>query len=184
MQQEKETPDIMKKTIIALLICISITTIASAQQITRFGVIDTARVYTTYFRDSAPVRNYDAKYAEFQKEVTRLTAELQELNSRKIDVQKAGNDTELQRVTALITEKKDFLYEYTNAKNIELASLKKSLENSDDFYALLYATIEKIAESDGYSLILSLQQANTILWYSSAVDITDEVISALSTAKQ
>ena len=32
-----------------------------AQQITKFGVVDTARVYNAYFRDSAAVRNYEKK---------------------------------------------------------------------------------------------------------------------------
>ena len=39
-----------------------------AQQITRFGVVDTAKVYQAYFRNSAPVRNYENKKAEFQRE--------------------------------------------------------------------------------------------------------------------
>ena len=43
----------------------------SAQQITRFGVVDTARVYQAYFRNSAPVRNYESKKAEFQTEINK-----------------------------------------------------------------------------------------------------------------
>ena len=71
------------------------------------------------------------------------------------------------------------MQEYTTAKNMELDSLKKSLQNSDDFYQKLYATLEKIAEAGGYSMILSLQQSNSILWYSPSVDITDDVIKSL-----
>ena len=32
-----------------------------SQQITKFGVVDTAKVYQAYFRNSAPVRNYEKK---------------------------------------------------------------------------------------------------------------------------
>lgn len=62
----------MKK--IVLLFGILFCAVASsfAQQITRFGVVDTARVYQAYFRNSAPVRNYESKKQNFR---TKLTAE-------------------------------------------------------------------------------------------------------------
>lgn len=152
---------------------------AFAQQITRFGVVDTSRVYSAYFRNSAPVRNYESKKAEFQNEINKRTEEIQQLQQQKVDYQNAGNDSAALRVDADITKKTDYLTEYTNAKNVELESIKKSLQNSDAFYKKLYSTLEKIAESEGYSMILSLQQANAILWYSPSVDITDKVITEL-----
>ena len=60
-----------------------------------------------------------------------------------------------------------------------MESLQKSLQNSDDFYKKLYNTLAKIAEGGGYSMILSLQDANAILWYSSSVDLTNQVINEL-----
>ena len=78
-----------------------------------------------------------------------------------------------------ITKKTDFLTEYTNAKNVELESMQKSLQSSDSFYKKLYETLSKIAEGGGYSMILSLQQANAILWYSNSVDVTEQVIAEL-----
>ena len=73
--------------------------------------------------------------------------------------------------------------EYTRAKNIELENLEKRLESSNDFYTLLYSVIAKIAESDGYSMVLSLQQADAVLWYSPSVDITEKVLAALATER-
>ena len=151
----------------------------SAQQITRFGVVDTARVYQSYFRNSAPVRNYEAKKAQYQEEINKRTQELQELQQKKIEYEKKENESAAVRVEAEITKKTDFLTEYTNAKNIELETIKNSLIRSDAFYQKLYATLNHVAESEGYSMILSLQQANAILWYSPSVDITDRVIKEL-----
>ena len=71
------------------------------------------------------------------------------------------------------------MVEYTNAKNAELESMQKTLQGSDSFYAKLYDTLSKIAESGGYSMILSLQQSNAILWYSNSVDVTEQVIAEL-----
>ena len=150
-----------------------------AQQITKFGVVDTAKVYNAYFRNSAPVRNYEKKKAEFQEEINKYTDELQKLQLKKLEYEKAENDAQAQRVQAEISKKSEFLVEYTNAKNIELESIQKSLQSSDAFYKKLYESLAKIAESGGYSMILSLQQANAILWYSSSVDITEQVIADL-----
>jgi outer membrane protein len=164
---------------LAVLFLLGMTSVLSAQQITKFGVVDTAKVYNAYFRNSASVRNYEKKKAEFQQEVNKYTEELQKLQAKKVDYEKSGNDSLAMKTQAEITKKTDFLVEYTNAKNAELESMQKTLQGSDSFYAKLYDTLSKIAESGGYSMILSLQQSNAILWYSNSVDVTEQVIAEL-----
>ena len=44
---------------------------------------------------------------------------------------------------------------------------------------MLYEQIRKISEADGYSMVLSLQEGNSIIWYSPTVDITDKVIRSM-----
>ncbi|WP_407426163.1 OmpH family outer membrane protein [Treponema sp.] len=150
-----------------------------AQQITRFGVVDTAKVYQAYFRNSAPIRNYDSKKSEYQNEIVKRTEEIQKLKTQKADAMSSNNDSLVSKLDSDIIKKTDALTEYTNAKNIELESMKRNLQNSDSFYKKLYSVLEKVAENEGYSMILSLQQNNAILWYSSSVDITDKVIAEL-----
>ena len=150
-----------------------------SQQITKFGVVDTAKVYEAYFRNTAPIRNYENKKAKYQAEINKQTEELRKLQQKKLDYENKGNDSAALKTEAEITKKKDYLTEYTNAKNVELESMQKSLQNSDDFYKKLYNTLSRIAESGGYSMILSLQDSNSILWYSSSVDITQQVITEL-----
>ena len=170
----------MKKRLFSMFVLILVLSIpVFSQQITKFGVVDTAKVYNAYFRNSAPVRNFEKKKAEFQEEVNKLSDELKNLQQKKLDYESAGNETQVLKIEAEITRKKDYLTEYTNAKNVELESLQKSLQNSDDFYKKLFNTLAKIAEGGGYSMILSLQNANAILWYSSSVDITNQVINEL-----
>ena len=139
---------------------------AQQMRITNVGVVDTGRVYTTYFRESSAVRTYDSKKADFQAEVDKLTAELQNLQDKKIAYEKSGNESAALRTESEITKKADFLTAYTASKNMEPEKQ-------------LYKVISHIAESDGYTLILSLQQANGILWYSPTVDITEKVIAEL-----
>lgn len=149
-----------------------------AQQITRFGVVDTGLVYTTYFRESAAVRNYDAKKIEFQAEVDKLTEELRKLQLEKLEYQRNNNTDSVLRLESQLTQKSEFLTEYTWAKNIELENLRENLSSSDDFYGDLFQVISNIAEEEGYSVILSLQE-DAILWHSPTVDITNKVISRL-----
>ncbi len=166
-----------------LLISIAVIALAAAplfsQQITKFGVVDTAKVYQAYFRNSAPVRNYEKKKAEFQEEINKQVEQIKKLQQKKLDYTNAGNDAMAMKTEAEITKKTDYLTEYTNAKNVELESMQKTLQNSDEFYKKLYNTLAKIAESGSYSMILSLQDSNSILWYSSSVDITNQVITEL-----
>lgn len=150
-----------------------------AQQITRFGVVDTTKVYQAYFRNSAPVRNYENKKSEFQREILKRTEEIQSLKQQKSELLASGNENAALKIDSDIIKKTDALTEYTNAKNIELESMKRNLQSSDSFYKKLYSVIERVAENEGYSMILSLQQNNAILWYSSSVDVTDKVISEL-----
>lgn len=169
-----------KKRLCFLAVLVLAAAAAGAQQLTRFAVVDTARVYNTFFRDSAAVRNYDAKKDEFQKEIDRLTEELKTLQARKVEMEKSGDSAGAVKLEADIIKKATFLTEYTKAKNTELDALKTRLNSNDAFYASLYDVIGRIAESDGYTMVLSLQQGNAILWYSPTVDITDKVILALN----
>lgn len=164
-------------TIFIILCCSALP--AFAQQVTRFGVVDTAKVYNAYFRNSAPVRNYEKKKAEFQAEINSQVEAIKKLQQKKLDYENSGNSAAAMKTEAEITKKTDYLTEYTNAKNVELESIQKTLQSSDDFYKKLYSTLAKIAESGSYSMILSLQESNAILWYSSSVDITNQVIQEL-----
>ena len=142
----------MKK-IIGFILVLMFGSSVFAQQITKFGVVDTAKVYKAYFRNSAPVRNYDRKKSEFQQAINKYTDELQKLQSKKVEYEKNGNDALVLKTDAEITKKKDFLIEYTNAKNAELESMQKTLQGSDAFYNKLYDTLSKVAEAGGYSMI-------------------------------
>lgn len=170
----------MKKILILLLLCLFAAIPVFAQaQLTKFGVIDTARVYNAYFRNSTGSRNYEQKKADFQAEVDRMTEELKTLQAQKLELEEAGDVEGAENLEKTIKTKTTALTQYTKTKNIELENLKSNLESSDEFYNNLYKVIEKIAESNGLSLILSLQQANAVLWYSESVDITQQVIDAL-----
>ena len=100
----------MKKLIIAVAFVLLVSCSVFAQQdVTKIGVIDTARVYQSYFRDSAGIRNYEDKRTEFQAEVDKRTAELKELQQKKVNYEKSGETSAALKLEAEITTKTDFL---------------------------------------------------------------------------
>lgn len=170
----------MKKIIIlTVLAVLAAGTNLFAQQITRFAVVDTSRVYKSYFRDTAPVRNYESKQAEYQAEINKRTQELKQLHDQKIECESSGNEAKALKLEAEITKKTEILQEYTSSKNVELEALYNALQSNDDFYKKLQGVLANLAESNGYSMVLNLQEYDAILWYSSSVDITDMVIKEL-----
>ncbi len=169
----------MKKTLAFLCIFLS-ATVAFAQQITKFAVVDTARIYTTFPRDSKQARSYEAKRAKYDKEIKRMSLEIQSLRQKKVNAQAANRSYLVEKYEKKIAEKTNFLIEYTQSSNDELQMLSKKLISDDEFYSLLYKAIKKIAESEGYSMVMSLQETGSILWYSPSVDITDQIIRELS----
>ncbi len=171
--------NIKKFIIIGAMAVFGLVTPLFAQQITKFAVVDTARVYQAFYKNSAPVRNYERKRTEFQNEIDSVTKELQNLHTRKLEYDRKGDKENSRAIQAQITEKSNYLTEYTAAKNDELQTLKKELQNNDAFYKRLYSIIQSVAEREGYSMVLSLQQANAVLWYSPSVDLTNAVIYEL-----
>jgi outer membrane protein len=166
------------------VLCVLPLLAVSAQQITKFAIVDTSRIYTTFYRDSRSVRDYEAKKSQYQGEIQRMSEEIKALRQQKVDADAAKDVSKVSRLDSDITAKTNFLLDYTKAKNAELDTLKKKLTSDDVFYSMLYEEIRKIAEADGYSMVLSLQEGNSILWYSPTVDITDKVIRDMTASQQ
>ena len=94
----------MKRFFIALSVALAISFSAAAQQITRFGVVDTAKVYQAYFRTSAPMRSYDSKKAEAQKEISKRTEEIRRLKQQKADAELNADEQLAARLDADIVK--------------------------------------------------------------------------------
>lgn len=174
----------MKRTIAIALALVALAGALGAQQITRFAVVDTGRIYTTFYRDTRNVRDYEAKKSQYQAEIERMSAEIKALKQQKVDAEAVKDAARVARLESDIAKKTSFLLDYSKAKNAELDTLSKRLVNNDQFYSILYDEIRKIAEAKGYSMVLSMKDNNAIIWYSPTVDITDEVIRNMTSSQQ
>jgi len=156
----------------------------AAQQITRVAVIDLARVMAAFPKDTAALKNFEAKKAEVQAEVDRKAAEIKGLQAQKANADTAGDGVQSSALAAEIAAKTASFKDYVAARQNELDLLAKALSSQTSFVQKLGATILQVAEEEGYSLVLNLkpqdQNANIVLWNSPAIDITDKVIQAFS----
>jgi outer membrane protein len=151
----------------------------SAQQLTRFAVVDLPRVLITFFSESRAVRDYMERAARVQSDIDRMTAEIQTLRSNLITAEFQGNRQQALRLEVEINQKTEYLREYHQLKTIELETIRNNLAQSNSFLEQVYDEIRFIAESEGYSMVLNLKENTGILWYSPTVDITDKVIQNL-----
>jgi outer membrane protein len=152
---------------------------AGAQQLTRFAVVDLPKVYSAFFRDSRAVREFEERSARVQTEIDRMTREIQELKSKHADAVLQGNQEQALRYENEAYRKSEFLKDYYNTKTAELDDQRRKLSQSGSFMDQVFDEIKRIAESEGYSMVMNVKESRGILWYSPTVDISDKVIQNL-----
>lgn len=169
----------MKRICLFILLILSFQVLQAQQkQITKVAVVDVQKIYATFKQNSGLVRDYEEKKAKYQGEIQVLSDEIIELKKKRIQLQKKGDAEAVATLSEEITAKTNHLTEFSKAKNDELASIKKSLK-SNQFNSSLYSVIKTVAVKEGYSMVVSLQDGSSILWYSPTVDITQIVIREL-----
>jgi outer membrane protein len=150
-----------------------------AQQITRFAVVDLVKVYTAFFNESRAVREFNERSARIQNEINRLNKELQEVKSNLVNAQARGDREQSLRLENDINQKTRFIQEYYQTNMTDLEAQKARLAQSDSFLQQINDEVRRLAESEGYSMVLNKQEGSGILWYSPNVDITNKLIEQL-----
>lgn len=97
---------------------------AIAQQITKFAVIDTTRIYTTFYRDSRSVRDYETKKSRYQEEIQRMSDEIKQMRQQRVDAEAANDSSRASRLEQNVEKKTSFLLEYSKAKILNLICLR------------------------------------------------------------
>jgi len=168
-----------KKFTLLIVLSMAACSVLCAQQLTRFAVVDLTKVYTAFFKESRAVKDFEDRSQRVQNEIDRMTKEIQDLKSSQADAVVQGNQDQATKLDNDIYKKSEFLKEYYTLKTAELEDQKKKLAQSSTFMDQVYDEIRYIAESEGYSMVMSLKDNSSILWYSPSVDITDKLIQNL-----
>lgn len=157
---------------------------AGAQQITRIAVVDLQKVIMAYSQEGQAFKDFELKKAQIQAEIERLVDEVKKLQVQKLEADKVGDRQTAQKLQAEINQKTDFVKDYVRVKQAELDADAQQLSASSDFVQRVYRQIQQISEAEGYSLVLNLKSADSVMssvvWYSTQIDITEEVIRALA----
>jgi outer membrane protein len=169
----------MKKIFLLQIWLLLVPFFLSAQQITRFAVVDMSKVYTAFFKESRAVRDFEEQSARVQTDIDRMTREIQDLKNSQSNAELQGDSEKAVRLESDIYKKSEFLKEFFKLKTAELEDRKKKLSQSSTFLEQVYNELRIVAESEGYSMVLNLKDAKGILWYSPAIDITDKLIQNL-----
>jgi len=169
----------MKKFLLLFIAGCFLSVTVQAQQLTRIAVVDLSKVYVAFMRDSRAVRDFEERSARVQADIDRMTAEINAVKINQANALAQGNTAQALRYEAEAISKSDILKEYYKTKTAELESIRKSLTQSGAFLEQVYDEIRYVAESEGYSIVLSLSENNGIIWYNQTVDITDKVIKSL-----
>lgn len=172
----------LRTTLLALALAL-LAGAAYGQQITRIAVVDLSRVIETYSKDSGPWKAFEQKKSQIQSDIDRMGTEIKQLQSQKLQADKAGDSQTSLQLETQIYNKTTYLREFIQVKQRELDEESRSLTASSVFVQTVYKEIQNIALSDGYSMVLNLKSndsvINSIIWYSPMIDITDKVIAAL-----
>jgi outer membrane protein len=157
---------------------------AYGQQITRIAVVDLSKVILAYSKDAQPVKDFEKKKAQVQSDIDAMSADIMKLMTQKADADKTGDKAASLKLRDDIDKKTKALTDFVNAKQIELDDQAKKLATTDVFTQSLYKQIQNVAETEGYSLVINLKGndsvVNSVLWYSPMIDITADVIQALT----
>jgi len=168
---------------LALVLAFGAAGAAGAQQITRIAVVDLQKIIMTYSKDGTALRDFEAKKAQIQAEIDKMGEELKKLQAQKVEAEKSGDKQGALRIESDLYKKTEFLKEYARAKQAELDDQAKKLGSSNQFVQLVYRQIQLVAETEGFSLVLNLKSADSVMsavvWYSPMIDITDKVIQAM-----
>jgi len=169
----------LKKTVIFMLLNVSC--LLYGQQLTRLAVVDLSKVYTAFFRESRAVREFEERSARVQSDIDRMTREIQELRSRHADAVLRDDQNEALRLETQINRRSEFVRDYYQTKTAELDRQRANLMRSGSFLEQVYDEIRFIAESEGYTTVVNLNDNKGIVWYSPTVDITEKLIQNLLT---
>ena len=169
----------MKRPVFALIFALGALASLPAQQLTRFAVVDLARVYSAFFLQSGPVRQLEADAASIQAEINRMSQEIQQLQSARLNAIAAGNQSQALQLENDIRGRTEFLREFHTVRTAELESRRRALAQADEFLGQVYSEIRAVAESEGFTMVLDLGTTPGIVWFSPIVDITDRLIQRL-----
>ncbi|MFO8065183.1 MAG: OmpH family outer membrane protein [Spirochaetia bacterium] len=166
-----------RKTLIAGALLLLFSGVLSAEQLTTVAVIDISKVYNSFYRDSRSVRELEQLKEEYQEEIDEEVAELNELREELEEAEESGTQSRVDELESEVDRQRRYVEDLTSRRREQLESREQNLV-SDDFLNRLQDAITHVAENEGYTVVLRSDQ-DGLQWWSSTVDISDDVLDRL-----
>ncbi|MDC7221460.1 MAG: OmpH family outer membrane protein [Spirochaetales bacterium] len=168
----------MKRLLLGLLL-FTLGSLLFSQQITRLAVVDYSRLLSVYYQDSRKIKEVTDFENEIIEELAAIADEIAELEEKRIDAQKEGDQNAVLSYDEMIEQKKKYQQDYLRVKKTQLNNMKEKYASSLSMTTEIYDAIAFVAESQGYSLVMKKSDPD-LVWWSPEVDITDAVLNRLS----
>ena len=172
----------MKPLLLALAACLafSATVAAQTQQVTKVGVVDFTKVLLTAYKDTKGYRDYDQARADYNREISARTKDITDLQSQKLDADKAGNKTQSLALEKTISDRQKDLDTYKRVKGAILLQQLSGLMTGPVLQEI-YDVVKYVAETGGYALILRVDTdaRDLFLYRIPEIDITDDVVQEI-----
>lgn len=170
-----------RKTIfIALIIffAAAVSSFAQQQMIPKIGLINYSAIVKEYVPFNPLYDEIKKLNNEYEKEVAEISDEIKEMEEKRDSYLESGMEKTAKKLDEQITNKKNYLVQFSAAKNYEIEQKKLLVSDSTNALEKVINEIQYIAESEGYSVIFDSNDKN-IIWWSQSVDITELVIKRL-----
>lgn len=170
----------MKKAIYLLLLSLLLLSGAFAETITKVGIVDMVKIMDNYYKESSSWSAINQITDDIIAEEDKVTKEILELDEERLEAQDSGDRVREIQLEDQISQKEYYIKEYVRVKNQQRTRKIKDFENNSPLYDEIRAAVQRIAEKEGYSIILHKRDTDlNIVWWSQDIDITDEVLTIL-----
>ncbi|MFP4066123.1 MAG: OmpH family outer membrane protein [Spirochaetaceae bacterium] len=148
-----------------------------AEQLTTVAVVDIQQIYNSFYRDSRGVRELEDLRREYQQEIDEEVEELDTLRDRLARAEEQENESRVETLESQVERQRRYVEDLTSRRRRQLQERREELV-SDDFVDRLQNAIRHVAEDEGYTVVLRSDQEG-LQWWSSEVDISDQVLDRL-----
>jgi outer membrane protein len=168
----------MKRILIIIILGTLGASVGWSEQLSKIAVIDLSEIVSSYYKESAAWRELEELTKKYEEEKDSILEEISQLESRRVEAIKEGDDQEELRLDDEIFKKKEYLQEYTRIKFNQIQKMRNSLVESPTFLSAILREIRVVASLEGYTMVMRTNDPD-LMWWSPEIDITPLVIERL-----
>lgn len=163
--------------ILTLVLAIMTAGIASAQN---YMVVDSEKIFKSISSYNNALDSLEKLAEQYQQQVDAKFAEVEQLYNSYMQQRASLSESYRQQYEQMILQKEAEATEYQESLfGTEGELMKKRMELIQPIQQRVFSTIESFSKQYGYDLVIDISANPTILYYSSKVDFTERIISAL-----